>query len=156
MAKSATSSELEATMSRMDRAYESASKAWFDFLTDNVVVFTNTRAEPFKGKKSYREHFERALTSTKRKVTVISRQVQELGEVGIVYQVVQITQDQVVANLKQSVVWESTPKGWRINHIHSALLGEPQAELKGRQRPAAIDVINEKIASMAAVLGVAQ
>lgn len=156
MAKSKALSDLEATIAKADRAYTSASKDWFNFLTDEVLVFTNASATPFKGRNSYREHFERTLTSAKRTMTVLSRQVREMGTVGIVYQVVQITQDEVVATLKQSVVWEATPNGWLINHMHSAILGTPHMETKDRQRLVSIDVINERIASIASVVGVAQ
>ena len=79
-----------------------------------------------------------------------------MGEVAVMYQTVQITQDSIVVNIKQSQVWGDTADGWKVNHIHSAIIGTPQAKNPGEKRLTAINVINEKIASMASVVGVAQ
>lgn len=147
---------LENALSQMDKAYTQGKKIWFDFLADDVLVYSSNSGEPFKGKEAYRKHFEKSLTSSKRKVEILNREIQVMGEVSVVYQTVQINQDNIIANMKQSQVWKLTQQGWKVNHIHSALIGTPQAANPTVSRIGAINVLNEKIASMAAVLGVAQ
>lgn len=149
------SKALSSTIQQADKAYESADKKWFDFLSDDLIVYNNSSSEPFKGKKAYQKFFEKSLTSGKRKLSILSRLTQELGESAIVSQSIQITQDGIIANVKQSVVWISTLEGWKIKHLHSALVGTPQPT-KSANKLTAITVLNEKIASVASVVGVAQ
>jgi hypothetical protein len=85
----------------------------------------------------------------------LSRQVQSVGNVFIVYQVVQVTQDGIAVNMKQSQVWGETEKGLKINHMHTSVLGTPQA-VSAISRVQSINVINEKIATIATAVGVAQ
>lgn len=147
--------ELLATINKMDRFYETGNMKWFDFLTKDVVVYNNTSASPFKGKSSYTEHFEKSLVGGKRKLRVISRTIQNLSDTAIVYQTIQINQDAVIANVKQSVVWAQTDEGWKVNHLHSSIVGTPHAASGGKSLKG-INVINDKIASIASMLGVAQ
>lgn len=142
-------------LSKMDKAYASGSKTWFDFLADDVTVYGTTSAEPINGRENYIKNFGKLLISAKRKLNVLSRQVQSVGEVYIVYQVAQITQEGIVLNMKQSQVWGLTPKGLKINHMHSSLLGTPQAT-SAATKLRSINVINEKIATIATAVGVAQ
>lgn len=157
MAKKANA-DLERVLSQMDKAYASGSRTWFDFLSDDVTVYSSNNAAPFKGKGSYMDHFAKALTSGKRKLDVLSRRIQDMGEISIVYQTVQITQDNVVVNMNQSQVWGMTQKGWKVNHLHASIVGTPQVAKvpSGGNRLNAINVLNEKIASIATAVGVAQ
>ncbi len=155
MGKSQTNSELLKTLSGMDRAYASGSKTWFDHFDDNATVYTNSSAEPIIGRSNYINNFAKLLASTKRKVQIISRKVQAVGNVFIVYQVEQVTQDGVVVTMKQSQVWGETQKGLKINHMHSSVLGTPQAT-STISKLGSINVINEKIATIATAVGVAQ
>lgn len=153
--KSQSNADLLKTLSKMDKAYASGSKSWFEFLDDNVIVYTNSSAEPIKGRANYASNFSKLLGSTKRKLQILSRQVQSVGDVQVVYQVVQVTQEGVVVNMKQSQVWTQTAKGPRINHMHTSVLGTPQA-VSPALRTSSINVINEKIATVATAVGVAQ
>lgn len=155
MGKSQANSEVLKALSGMDRAYASGSKSWFDYLANDITVYGTTRAEPIVGKEDYIKNFGKTLTGSKRKVDIISRQVQAVGNIIIVYQVAQITQDGIVLNMKQSQVWGPTEKGLKMNHMHSALLGTPQAT-SAATRTKTIDVINERIATIATAVGVAQ
>lgn len=156
MAKKTSSPELLKALAGMDKAYTSGSKTWFSYLSDDVLVYSSSSGEPFKGKAAYAKHFEKSLTSATRKVKILNREIQTMGEISVVYQAVQILQENVIINMKQSQVWKLTDKGWKVNHIHSAVVGSPQALKPETSRASTINVINEKIASMAAVLGVAQ
>jgi hypothetical protein len=155
MAKSQTNSELLRNLSGMDKAYSSGNKSWFDYLADDITVYGTTSAEPINGKADYIKNFAKVLTSAKRNVTILSRQVQSVGDVYIVYQVAQITQEGIVLNLKQSQVWGRSATGLKMNHMHSALLGAPQS-VDSITKLKSINVINEKIATIATAVGVAQ
>lgn len=148
--------EFAYTLSEMDKAYNSGNPDWFNFLSDDVIVYSVNSGTPFKGKKEYAAHFKKALTASKRKVELLSRDIQTMGKISVVYQTVQINQQDIILNMKQSQVWELTDKGWKVNHIHSALVGSPQAANPAVKRIGAINVLNDKIAAMAAVAGVAQ
>jgi hypothetical protein len=156
MAKSRINPDLQKALTGMDKAYISGSKEWFNYLSDDVIVYSNISGDPFKGKVAYMEHFEKSLISSKRKMEILSRNVQTIGEISIVYQTVQIVQDNIVVSMKQSQVWRATESGWKVNHLHSAIIGQPQSINPSVKKVGAINVINEKIASMAAVMGVAQ
>lgn len=153
--KTQSRDNLNSTLSKMDKAYASGSKSWFDFLDDEIIIYTNTSAVPFKGKKSYYDNFAKLLGSSKRKLEILSRQIQEIGNVFIVYQVVQVIQDGVMVNMKQSQVWAETKRGLKMNHLHSSVLGTPLAKVNSKKL-SSINIINEKIATVAAAVGVAQ
>ena len=155
MAPSKKDQQLLSVINTMDKYYETGSAKWFDFLTDNVTVYNNTSASPFKGKAAYEEHFHNSLVGAKRKLKVVSRTIQNLSDTAIVYQTIQIDQDGVVANVKQSVVWTDANNEWKVNHLHSSIIGSPHSATTPKN-PAAINVINDKIASVASILGVAQ
>jgi hypothetical protein len=150
-----TTQEILKTLQAMDEAYASGNKSWFDFFADNVTVYTNTSAEPIIGKDNYVRNFAKLLGSTKRKIDVLSRQVQSVGDVHIVYQVVQVTQDGIVVNMKESQVWGDTKDGLKLYHLHSSLLGTPHATSVAT-KASSINVLNEKIATIATAVGMAQ
>ncbi len=143
-------------LSEMDKAYNQGSSKWFDFLSEDVIIYSVNSGTPFKGKKEYVKHFGKALAAAKRKVELLTRDIQTMGTISVVYQTVQINQEDILLNMKQSQVWEHTEKGWKVNHIHSALVGSPQAANPAIKKLGAINVLNDKIAAMAAVAGVAQ
>lgn len=155
MANSKTNPELQRALLGMDKAYASGSKNWFNYLADDITVYGTTSAEPINGRENYIKNFSKLLTGAKRKISILSRQVQTVGEVFIVYQVAQITQDGIILNMKQSQVWGNTDKGLKMNHMHSALLGSPQAT-NSATKLSSINVINERIATIATAVGVAQ
>lgn len=148
--------EFTYALNEMDKAYNSGSAKWFDFLSEDVIVYSVNSGTPFKGKKEYTAHFKKALTASKRKVELLTRDIQTMGKISVVYQTVQINQQDIILNMKQSQVWELTDRGWKVNHIHTALVGSPQAANPAVKRIGAINVLNDKIAAMAAVAGVAQ
>ena len=148
--------DLSKVLKTMDKVYSSGDVSWFDYLTDDVVVYSQNSAEPYHGKKSYQKYFQPALTASKRKLKIISRDIRSVGENSIVSQTVQVIQDNVVVNIKQSQVWTMTSKGWKINHFHSAFAGNPHPTDSLSRGLRSISVINEKIATIASVVGVAQ
>jgi hypothetical protein len=90
----------------------------------------------------------------KRRTKIISQDIKELNDSAVVAQTLQVTEAGLVANIRQSVIWTKTDR-WRIKHLHSALIGNLTAT-KMPTRPSAITVLNERIATTAAMVGVAQ
>ena len=148
--------DLSKVLLSMDKAYASGDDSWFDYLDENIVVYSQNKAEPFEDKKSYMEYFKDALTSSTRDLIIISRQIRSLGEISVVSQTVRINQDDVIVNVKQTQVWGITDGEWKLNHFHSTFAGTPRATDSLEASAESINVINEKIATMAAVVGVAQ
>lgn len=146
---------LKNTMKSSLLLYESADVRWFDALADDVTVYAIGRSEPFSGRAAYEQSFKEILESEKRKVKVLHQDIKILDSTAIVTQTLQVKQGGVLSNVRQSVVWALRDDGWKIQHLHTALIGQPAAE-KAPKSTYEIQVLNERIATVAAVLGVAQ
>jgi hypothetical protein len=139
-------------------AYEKAEPRFFDYLQDDVRVYNLNSIEPMVG----REEFESAFRPTferKRNVKVIDSDVRESGDQAVLAQTIEVSDEQndVALCVRQTVVWEEDEDRWRINHIHVALVGQPI--MVAEKRPASVEavrVLNERIATVAACVGVAQ
>ncbi len=139
-------------------AYERAEPRFFDYLQADVRVFNLNSIEPMVG----RERFESAFApmfSRKRNVKVIDNDVRVSGDQAVLAQSLEISDEQndVALCVRQTVVWEEENDQWLISHIHVALVGQPV--MLAEKRPASVDavkVLNERIATVAACVGVAQ
>lgn len=147
----------------LDRSIETALKAYcdgnplfFDFLSDDVRVYNLDSSEPTIGRKAFEEQFGDSLTRTAREVRKTHEDLRVSGNQAIQSQTLQITVEGVTLPVRQTVVWEDKGEDWRMTHIHNARAG--QAYAIGRQPETAegIRVLNERIATVAAVVGVAQ
>ncbi|MBK8545459.1 MAG: calcium-dependent protein kinase [Caulobacteraceae bacterium] len=141
-----------------DRRWDRGNPSWFELLADDAVVYAINQSQPFVGRSAYQEHFRPLLTGAKRKTTALHRSIQVLEDSAVVAQTIQVVQTGVIANIRHSVIWsraEDSPLGWQIRHLHSALIGSPSA-VKMPSTAGAIRVLNERIATIAAVVGVAQ
>jgi hypothetical protein len=111
-----------------DRRYDEANVQWFDLLANDAVVYSIGGAEPFQGRAAYQAHFEPELTRTRRETTPLNRTAQAVDGAAVVAQTLQIRQEGLVINVRQSVVWRKSAGselGWQISHLHTALLGTP-------------------------------
>jgi ketosteroid isomerase-like protein len=136
-------------------AYNNGDRSFFNYFDKDATIFSVGSAEPIKGRDAYRKSFEAHLTGNKREETVLDRTVQIVGDKAVVAQTAQIKQSDVVANVRQTYVFGETGEGLKVLHLHNALIGTPFAG-EVPTSPMAIRVLNEKIATAAAVLGVAQ
>ena len=146
--------QLKQAMSQSLKLYNAGSAKWFDFLSPDVIVYSINQSQPYKGLKAYKERFRPILTRSKRRTKIMSQDVKVLKDSAVVAQTIQVTEAGLIANIRQSVIWSKTDR-WRMKHLHSALIGS-LAATKPPSRPSAITVLNERIATTAAVLGVAQ
>ncbi|MDX0871120.1 calcium-dependent protein kinase [Sinorhizobium medicae] len=153
---------LRESIDKADKFWQEGNKEWFELLTDDVVVYAVASAEPFEGRKAYEEYFGPRLTGGTRVAKPITRDIQMLqDDNAVVAQTLQVKEDEVIANIRQSVIWRkvSADDGWKIQHLHTTIIGRPTAaDAKGfaKAAPSGIRVLNEKIATISAVLGVAQ
>ena len=149
---------LRKAITEANKLWDSGNGKWFGFLADDVVVYSIGQTEPFRGRKAYQKHFGTELGRTKRKTSTINQNIQSMDGTAVVAQTLQIVQENITANVRQSVIWSNTKTnryGWQISHLHTALIGNPTPAKIPRQANA-IRVLNERIATIAAVLGVAQ
>ena len=149
---------LRKAISAANKLWDSGNGKWFGFLAEDAVVYSIGQTEPFRGRKAYQRHFGPELERTKRKTTTVNQNIQTMNGTAVVAQTLQIVQKNITANVRQSVIWSSTKAnryGWQISHLHTALIANPTPTKIPRQANA-IRVLNERIATIAAVLGVAQ
>jgi len=146
---------LEAVMAGSLKLYDRGDKKWFSNLAKDATVYAIGTTAPFVGREAYEAHFSSNLTSAKRKTKVLDQRIKYLNDAtAVVTQTLQVVQGGVVSVVRQSVVW-GLDKAWEIRHLHSALVGTPTGA-KAPGTAAGIRVLNERIATVAAVLGVAQ
>jgi ketosteroid isomerase-like protein len=137
------------------RAYANSDRRFFDYLRDDVRIYNLNSAEPMVG----RAQFQKAFTDfrTKRKVAVLHSEVQPGDNQAILLQTLQVTVNGIASNVRQTVVWERGREGnWQMTHIHNALIGQPVVTAGAPTTARAVRVLNERIATVAAAVGVAQ
>ena len=149
-----TSQNIDQARNDALQRFDAADVSWFEFLTDDAVVYAINHTEPYRGRAAYEPHFQPFLTRSPRTTTVLSSDVQMLGANAVVAQTLRIEEGDIIVTVRQSVIW-ANEDGWKIKHLHSALIGNPMSTTVPTTA-AEVTVLNEKIATMAAVLGVAQ
>lgn len=135
-------------------SFNNSDPSFFDQFARDATIFTADSAQPIKGREAYRQSHHGALTGSRRQKTVLDRTVQIVGDKAVVAQTAQIQQGDRNALVRQTIVYGDTDEGLKIVHLHTAVVNpSPQAmDPLGRN----IRVVNERIATMAPVLGVAQ
>jgi ketosteroid isomerase-like protein len=133
-------------------AFNAGRPEFFDEFAEDAMIFTADSPEPIKGRETYRKEFEAAFTSQKREKTILDRTIQIVGDKAVVKQTATITQADASAKVLQTLVYGETGEGLKVLHSHTALM-TPDAANGGAP---AVQVLNEKIATTATVVGVAQ
>jgi hypothetical protein len=134
-------------------AFNEGQPEFFDEFSDDATIFTADGKEPIKGREAYRQRYLSALTGQKREKTILSRNMQVIGNKAVVTQTARIAENGSTADVLQTVVYNNDGDTVRVHHLHNALLS-PQAS--DTATPPAVRVVNERIAAVASVLGVAQ
>ena len=141
-----------ARLARSVVAFNEGRPEIFDEFGEDATIFTADGKEPIKGREEYRERYLNALTSQKREKTIQSRNMQIVGDKAVVTQTARITENGSSADVLQTIVYSNGGESVRVQHLHNALL-TPQNDAAV---PPPVRVVNERIAAVAAVLGVAQ
>jgi len=135
-------------------AYAHGDPAFFNYLANDCTVYSIGKATPFTSKADFQAYFQPLLTATTRKIKILSQEAKSMQDRCLILKTMQITQDGVIANVRQSSIWHQTNGAWLLEHMHNALVGSPSADAP--RNVDAIVPLNERIATVAAVLGVAQ
>jgi hypothetical protein len=149
-------SDLRKALDGSAKAYSSGNENFFDYFTDDVTVYSINSSEPVIGLTKYRSQFRVNLRATeKRSFKLLKDDVQMVNEKqALAVRTGQIRQAGITFNVRQSAFWVNTDNGWKMKHLHTTLIGTPSAPVA--KSADAISVLNERIATVAAVLGVAQ
>ena len=139
------------------KSYAAGSQDFFDFFTDDVTIYSINSSEPIVGLASYRKQFGSSLAPRegKRSFKILKDDIQMVGATqALAVRTSQIRQEGITFNARQSAFWVETDAGWKIKHLHTTLIGTPSAPTP--RTAEAVSVLNERIATVASVLGVAQ
>ena len=153
MAPTQFEEKVRASLDRSVVAFNEGRPEFFDEFADEATIFTADGREPIKGREAYRQRYLNALTAQKREKTVLSRNMQIVGNKAVVTQTARITENGSSADVLQTIVYKNGGDSVRVEHLHNALL-TPQASETATPPP--VRVVNERIAAVASVLGVAQ
>jgi len=144
-----------ASLNSSNNAFNNGDASFFDQFARDATIFTVESDQPIKGREAYRRSHASALAGTRREKTILDRSVQIVGDKAVVAQTAQIRQGDINAKVRQTIVYAETDEGLKIVHMHTALVNPQPAEAVGAMAPG-VRVVNERIAAMAPVLGVAQ
>lgn len=144
--------KVRASLDRSVVAFNEGRPEFFDEFGEDATIFTADGKEPIKGREEYRQRYLNTLTSQKREKTIQSRNMQIVGDKAVVTQTARITENGTSADVLQTIVYSNGGETVRVQHLHNALL-TPTHEAAV---PPPVRVVNERIAAVAAVLGVAQ
>lgn len=151
--------ELKNAMDASLKAYSNGSEQFFSYFTTDARIYApESTAEPIVGREAFARGFGRTLASVKRKVKVVCSDIQVRGDHAVVAQVLQMETNGVMLHVRQSVVWERDEKGaWLMSHVHNTLVGQPVvSEGIVPLTAKSVQVLNERIATVAASVGLAQ
>ncbi|MGY2126382.1 nuclear transport factor 2 family protein [Nocardia gipuzkoensis] len=146
---------LERAMADSLEAYAAGDNRFFDYLDDDVRVFNLNSTQPMKGRAAFEEAFQPILTQ--RQISVTESDIQASADRAILSQTLEISSEGASVFVRQTVVWEKKDDAWKMSHIHSALAGQPIVRTDSSTISATeIKVLSERIATVAATVGVAQ
>lgn len=147
--------ELGRAMEDSLKAYANGDSKFFTYLSDDVRVYNLDSSEPMVGRKTFEERFGPTF-KTQKAVEKTHEDIRVVGKQAILSQTLQVTSGGVSIPVRQTVVWDGTGENWQMTHIHNARAGQPFAIDALPATSAGIRVLNERIATVAAVVGVAQ
>jgi hypothetical protein len=147
--------EVKRLLEVSQNAYHSGDPSFFNCFTDDATIFSVGSSDSIVGGEAYRRHLQPRFAGYTREVTIIHRIIKIIDDKAIVSQTAQIKVSEIISNIRQTMVFVKTPKGVKVQHLHTALIGSPIAEHVPTDL-SSIRVLNEKIATVASVLGVAQ
>jgi hypothetical protein len=156
MATTQTDPALEEAMRESLKVYAAGNKRFFDYLSRDVRVYTVGSSEPIVGRKAFENYFGPTFRKNKRKVAIVAKDVQLAAGRAILAQTLEITANGVTSYVRQTVVWEEHDDDWKMSHIHNAMVGQPVIAGRPPRTARSIRVINERIATVAATVGMAQ
>jgi ketosteroid isomerase-like protein len=154
------SEQVQASLDSSTKAFNNGDPAFFNSFAKDATIFAVDSTEPIKGRDAYRRSYQEILTRDKRQKTITDRNIQVIGDKAVVTQTAEIKQGDLTAHVRQTLVYGHTEEGVKVVHSHTALIGAP-VSVYGKDGTISrlgveVQVIGERIATVARVLGVAQ
>lgn len=147
---------LKRSMDDSLKAYAAGDARFFDYLDDEVRVYTLDSTEPILGRKRFQDYFGETFAGTKRDVVQLHQDLRATGDQAVLSQTLRISSNGVGVPVRQTIVWAKSTAGWRMTHVHNGRAGEPLLVGKAPRTARGLRVLNERIATVAATVGVAQ
>jgi hypothetical protein len=147
---------LEHAINESRELYAAGNVKFFDYMRDDVRVYNLNSVEPMIGRDTFEKEF---MPNFRRKVDtkVVASDVRKFEQQAVHAQTVEFTLENLTLITRQTVVWELTDGEWKVGHIHITQVGSPITTARERPKSAkAVKVLNERIATVAAAVGVAQ
>lgn len=144
--------QVRQSLDRSVAAFNEGQPEFFDEFAEDAMIITVDSKEPIHGRAAYRERYEAGLSTEKREKTVLNRNLQVMGNKAVVTQTARIKQAEKTVDVLQTIVYGLTGEGVKVLHLHTALLA-PKGSSNGMQ---SVRIVNEKVAPVAGVVGVAQ
>lgn len=156
--------DLQQAIEELNNNYIQSNPAYFDAFADNALILVIESSRPIIGGKEYRRNFEATLTSGHREMTVLDAEGQLINnENAVVTQSLEIQSpgNPVSVIVRESLTLTKINGVWKIISFHAARL---DTSLSVRidsttATPRLLDrvrVINERIATAASAVGIAQ
>lgn len=140
--------QISAILDKSVSAFNSGKTEFFDAFAKDVVVFMPDNREPVKGLDAFKQAFHTMLTSEGEE-KVLDRNIQILDDKAVVTQTVQVMLPTQTLHVRQTMIVGLTAGTVQVQHLQSSLIS-PAKNLP------AVSVVNQRIATVAPVLGVAQ
>jgi len=156
MATTQIDPKLDKAMRESLKVYAAGNKRFFNYLSNDVRVYTVGSSEPIVGRKTFESYFGPTFRKNKRKVSIVAKDVQMAAGQAILAQTLEISANGVSSYVRQTVIWEEDDGAWKMRHIHNAMVGQPVVSGRPPRTARSIRVINERIATVAATVGMAQ
>lgn len=144
--------QVRQSLDRSVAAFNEGHPEFFDEFAEDAMIITADSKEPIQGRAAYRDRYGSALSTEKREKTILNRNMQVMGNKAVVTQTARIKQAEKTVDVLQTIVYGLTGEGVKVVHLHTALL-TPKASAGGLQP---VRIVNEQIAPIARVVGVAQ
>ncbi len=151
MTSSTFEGEVRKSLEGLDAAFCKGDASFFDAFAKDAKIFTIDRDEPIAGRDAYRATYVDALSGHTREKTILSRNMQVVGDRCVVNQTARISENGSSVDVSQTVVYGATEEGVKVLHFHTGLLAPATSE-----RGAGVRVVNEMIATTMTASGVAQ
>lgn len=134
-------------------AYERTSEEFFNFFTQDATFFTISSPTRIDGVEEFRRGFEPNYTG-RRRSQILSPEIRILGDTAMVSFHNRITVEGRTTNLRASaVIVKDEADNVKITHLHNSLLETPRIWTGPGAAPDAITVLEERVATAAAVVG---
>lgn len=158
MARSRADAALSRAIKDSLRTYNAGNSRFFDYFAKDARIYTvDDSTKPIVGRDAFRRSFGRTLESVKRRAEVLTTDLQVHDGQAIQAQTLQVASQGVTTHVRQTVVWNKDEEGnWQITHLHNAVIGQPVVDASLLNKGDPVRVINERIATVAAAVGVAQ